>query len=93
MRIPKIIKNKYLITGIAFMAWVIFFDERDLLSTFRQYRELKALEKSRNLYQKEILETQQSLEALKNNTDTLEKYAREKYRFKKDNEDLFIVNE
>lgn len=93
MRIPNLIKNKYLLTLVAFVTWVLFFDERDLFTTIHQYKDLKALEKSRDLYEKEIQNTQASLESLKNNTDTLEKYAREKYRFKKDNEDLFIVNE
>ena len=32
------------------------------------------------------------LDLLKTNAQTIEKYAREKYLMKKDNEDLFIVN-
>jgi cell division protein FtsB len=33
------------------------------------------------------------LESLKKNPATIEKYAREKYLMKKDNEDLFLITE
>ena len=39
----------------------------------------------------EITETRKELGLLKTNAQTIEKYAREKYLMKKDNEDLFIV--
>ena len=39
----------------------------------------------------QISDTRQELQLLKTNPETLEKYAREKYLMKKDNEDLFIV--
>jgi cell division protein FtsB len=39
-----------------------------------------------------IKETRGELDLLKTNAQTIEKYAREKYYMKKDNEDLFIVN-
>jgi len=39
----------------------------------------------------QIADTKHELELLKTNPETLEKYAREKYLMKKDNEDLFII--
>jgi len=56
-------------------------------------RELRELEKSRDHYITEITTTRKELEQLKNDPATLEKYAREKYRMKKDNEDLFVLPE
>ena len=41
---------------------------------------------------KQISDTKQELELLKTNPYTLEKYAREKYMMKKDNEDLYIIS-
>jgi cell division protein FtsB len=38
-----------------------------------------------------INDTRKESELLKTNPETLEKYAREKYLMKKDNEDLYIV--
>ena len=53
--------------------------------------ELNNLEKSEQALSGKIEETRQELKLLKNNPATLEKYAREKYMMKKENEDLYIV--
>lgn len=90
--IPPILKNKYLLTTIGFVVWMLFFDDRDIITThFRYKHELRQLEKSREYYQKQIEITRGELDQLKSNTATIEKYAREKYNMKRDNEDLFIV--
>lgn len=86
--------NKYLISLAAFVVWMLFFDDRDVMTThIRQPGELKQLRKSKAFYEQEIVETRKELEALKSNTATIEKYAREKYLMKRDNEDLFLVKE
>ena len=54
-------------------------------------QELNNLEKSEQLLSGQIMETREELDQLKNNPATLEKYAREKYMMKKENEDLYIV--
>ncbi len=93
-RIPRLLRNKYLLTGGAFAVWMIFFDYRDVITThFRQRRELQRLEESRSYYEQEIARTRKELEQLKTDPALLEKYAREKYRMKKDNEDLFIIRD
>jgi len=53
---------------------------------------LDELQKSELHLNQQIAETRQELGLLKTNAQTIEKYAREKYLMKKDNEDLFIVN-
>jgi cell division protein DivIC len=90
----KLLKNKYLLTLAGFAVWMIFFDSQDLITTHYKLRhELKQLEQSRNYYLGQIDITKKELEQLKSDPATLEKYAREKYHMKKDNEDLFIVTE
>ncbi len=91
--IPSWLKNKYLLSSACFVVWLVFFDDRDLISSMNRHRELRELEKSRDHYITEISITSQELEQLKNDPATLEKYAREKYRMKKDNEDLFVLPE
>lgn len=91
--IPSWLKNKYLLTSAGFVVWMLFFDDRDVLTNIGRRQELKALEQSRDHYIGEINATSQQLEQLKKDPATLEKYAREKYRMKKDNEDLFVVPE
>src|SRR5688500_5910504 len=89
----KMLKNKYILTAAAFAVWMLFFDNRDLISThFKHRTELNRLEESRAYYQAEINKTRKELEQLKSDPRILEKYAREKYRMKKDNEDLFVIS-
>lgn len=92
-KLPPILKNKYLLTVTGFLVWMLFFDDRDFITNYRHHRELQLLEQSRDFYTQQILDTRKELDQLKNQPVTLEKYAREKYRMKKDNEDLFVVPE
>jgi cell division protein DivIC len=93
-RIPPIFKNKYLLTGLGFLVWMFFFDERDFITTFfKQKQELRTLEKSEKYYNNQIATTKTELDKLKSNPALVEKYAREKYLMKRDNEDLFLIRE
>ncbi|NML19666.1 septum formation initiator family protein [Pseudoflavitalea sp. G-6-1-2] len=93
-RIPAWLKNKYTITTIVFVVWLLFFDDQDIFTTwFRHKKELHKLEESRDYYLDQIKLTKSELDQLKSDKTTLEKYAREKYWMKKDNEDLFILPE
>lgn len=91
--IPKLFKNKYILTAGAFAVWMLFFDNRDVITThFKHRAELNRLEESRTYYQDEINKTRKELNQLKSDPRILEKYARERYRMKRDNEDLFIIS-
>jgi cell division protein DivIC len=92
--IPSLLKNKYLLAVIAFAVWMLFFDDRDIYITyFKQRRELRTLEENKQYYVQQINTTKKELDQLKINAATIEKYAREKYLMKRDNEDLFLVEE
>ncbi len=92
--IPAWIRNKYFLTAVGFGIWMFFFDEQDFITThIKQRGELQKLEESRAYYQKEIKSTKEELEQLKSDPAILEKYAREKYRMKRDNEDVYIIAE
>ena len=86
-----IFTNKYLISGIAFAIWMLFFDRNDVTLQIRRVRELNKLEQNEKNMALKIANTKKELDLLKTNPETLEKYAREKYMMKKDNEDLYIV--
>ena len=92
-RLPSWIINKYLVAGTVFVVFLVFFDDRDLISNFRHRQELKQLEQSKEYYQGEIAKTQQELKQLRTDAALLEKYAREKYLMKRDNEDIFLIRE
>lgn len=81
-----------MLTATAFAIWMLFFDRNDIPLQLQRMQELSKLQKSEKLLLTKIIETRKELDLLKNNPATLEKYAREKYLMKKDNEDLYIVN-
>ena len=90
-RIPRWLSNKYLITGLGFLVWMLFIDRNDLPTQWKRVKELRTLQQSEKTMDKQISDTKQELELLKTNPSTLEKYAREKYMMKRDNEDVFII--
>ncbi len=87
------LKNKYLVTGLAFVVWLLFFDKNDFYTQHQRSNELTELEQSKSFYAKEIASVRNELEQLESNPATLEKYAREKFYMKRDNEDVFIIKE
>ena len=92
--IPTWLKNKYVLTALGFTVWILFFDARDFITShFREKEELRKLEASKKYYEQQIATTREELEQLRSNPALLEKYAREKYRMKKDNEDLFLIRD
>lgn len=91
--VPSWLKNKYFIAFTTFAAIVLFFDKNDLFTQSARRIELRDLQQSKEYYTTRIATESKELEQLKSNPATLEKYAREKYLMKRDNEDLFIIEE
>lgn len=91
--IPAWLKSKYFLCTAGFIVWMLFFDPRDVYTQLERTRELKTLQASKKHYQRQLAAEQYELEQLKSNPSTLEKYAREKYLMKRENEDLFVVPE
>ncbi len=89
--IPRFLKNKFLLTAIAFAVWMIFFDERDLFTQMEWRKELSALQESKKYFITETAKERLASKELKSNPSAIEKFAREKYGMKRDDEDVFIV--
>jgi cell division protein DivIC len=89
--IPSWVKNKYFIAAVAFAVWMLFFDKNDVFSQYERLSHVKELNKNEARQSQLITETHKELGFLKNSAQTIEKYARENYMMKKDNEDLFII--
>lgn len=90
-RIPSFLGNKYFIALTGFIVWISFFDHNDLLTQMERKSDLKELQQSKAYYQKQIAENQKFSKDLQFNAAAIEKYAREKYLMKKNNEDIFII--
>ena len=87
----NIIKNKYLLTTLFVAVWVLFFDKNDIFSQYDLKLKLKDLETEKKYYIKEIAQNKKDLHELRTNPANLEKFVREKYLMKKDNEDIFVI--
>ena len=84
-------KNKYVCTTLAFIIWLAFFDKNDFISEYTYRQQLKNLQKDRQFYLDEIRENKEKLNELMSSPANLEKFAREKYYMKKDDEDVFVI--
>ena len=87
----NIIQNKYLLSITIFIVWIIFFDRNDLFTQYDRKQELKKLQSSANFYEKEIAGTRKSLTDLNNDPAVLEKMARENFYLKRNDEEIFII--
>lgn len=90
-KFPLFLRNKYFLTVTIFVTWLILLDTNNLIERYRQLSELKSLKRDREYYQRRIEEDKKKLEELKTDNNNLEKFAREQYRMKKKDEDLYIV--
>ncbi len=86
-------KNKFVLVTIAFIVWISFFDHNNIISQVKRLRGLKILKQQKEYYIDEIEKNKMESNALKFDTASLERLAREKYLMKRDNEDIFIIIE
>jgi cell division protein DivIC len=87
------LRNKYVLTVLLFFVWIAFFDQNNLVDRLSNLKKLKQLEKEKDYYEKKIQEDLQRIKELKSDDEDLEKFARETYFMKKDNEDVYVIIE
>lgn len=90
-RLFEIFRNKYFLSTAAFVVWMLFFDKNDMLSQYEYRTEVHKLQQEKDFYEKETAQVKKDLDELSTNLNTAEKFAREKYFMKKDNEDVFVI--
>jgi len=88
-----LLKYRYYFIFGAFGIWMTFFDFNSLTSLIKINKDVRVLKKEAAFYKKEIEQARQQRTYLFSNPDNLEKFAREKYMMKKDDEDVFIIVE
>ena len=89
--IPSFLKNKFFLAGTGFVIWMLFFDRNDVFTQLQWKSELSEMKESRQYFMDRINEDRKFSKDLQFNASAIEKYAREKYLMKRDNEDLFLV--
>jgi len=84
-------RNRYVAIMAGMFVWVALFDRNDLWTTWKNHRELMRMEEQQEWYNVEIERTKDQLHELSSDTELLEKFARERYLMKRDNEDIFVL--
>ncbi|MCH2230679.1 MAG: septum formation initiator family protein [Crocinitomicaceae bacterium] len=84
------LKNKFILASSIFLVYTLFLDENDIFTIFSQNSKLSKLEAKKADVNAKLIETRKTLGQLKYPSE-VERYAREKKFFKKDNEDVFVI--
>ena len=92
-KLPKPLRNKYLILFLLFILWVIFIDDYNLINQSKIKNTVDDLKSQKEFYIAEIKSDSTELYKLQNDPAEQEKFAREKFLMKKENEDIFIIRE
>ncbi|MCD4684072.1 MAG: septum formation initiator family protein [Bacteroidales bacterium] len=85
------LKNKYVIAILAFFIWMMFFDRNNIINQVKLVYTLKGLNQQNEYYMQEMKKDSAELVKLRTDSSSLEKFAREKYLMKKENEDIFLI--
>jgi cell division protein FtsB len=88
---PAWMKNRYVLTVLVFLLWIILLDPNNMISRVREARTRNRLLREKEYYMGRIDEDRRKLNELRTSNENLEKYAREQYRMKRPDEDLFII--
>lgn len=84
--------NSLQITILSFVVVMLFlFSDSNIKKRINSDREIRSLKSQIEFYRKKTEEDKKKLHELKSNKENLEKFARENYFMKKENEEIFII--
>lgn len=89
-RVLPFLQNKFIITSLVFVSYILFIDSHDIFFISNQKNKLNELETRNRKMKKQLSGTSNILTKIKN-LDYLEAYAREKKFFKKADEEIFVI--
>ena len=86
----QVLGNKYTIIFLLFIVWMTFFDTNSYFIHKELNDDMNSLEDTKQFYRDEIDGDKEFIETMRDSNE-VEKYAREKYYLKRENEDIFII--
>lgn len=87
----KLVTNKYLIASVAFVVYMIFADKNNIIEQYELQKDYTKIKREHRYYEEQILDARKQQEELFGSDQNLEKFGREKYLMKRDNEDVFVI--
>jgi len=92
-RLFKIVWNRYFILSVAFIIWMFFFDQNSFFVHRELDKQIRLLEMDETYFQKNLNKEKEKLNELNNNPAEIERIAREQHFLKKEDEDIFIIQQ
>ena len=89
-KIFKPFKNIFILILAVFIVWMLFFDANSWLIHHELNTDIDALENEKEYYKKEIEKDNKAIKTL-SNEEGIEKFAREEYYMKRENEEIYII--
>ena len=89
----RIFRNKYILTLLVLIVWLLVFDRNNLIDRVKYLKALDEMEEQKIYYIEKIRHDSARLDELRTDAENLEKFAREQYLMKKENEDIFVIVE
>jgi cell division protein DivIC len=90
-KLPRSLRNKYVVSTLIFSVWVGVFSDIDAWFMFKKHRELSRKKAELEKYEHQTAQALQALEELSSDSRNIEKFAREQYFMKRENEDVFVI--
>lgn len=87
----KLLTNKYLIASVVFVVYMIFADKNNVIEQYDLQKQYTKIKREHRYYEEQIVNARKQQEELFGSDKNLEKFGREKYLMKKDNEDVFVI--
>ena len=85
------LRNKYILTFVVFILWMLLFDSSNWIDLFREYKRINKFNQEKEYYISKIEHDRNRLKELRTNNENLEKFAREQYLMKKPDEEIFVI--
>lgn len=89
-KVRKALINKYAIVIVVFAVIMIFIGDHSLMQFIKRAKKIVDIEEQIQQTNQQIQQTQRTMQML-DNTDSLERYARENYMMHTDKEDVYLV--
>jgi len=87
----KWLTNKYALTGLGFVIWMIFLDANNYFIHAELDQQIKNLENDIEFYEETLAEERELLHQLETNPEAFERYARENFGMHKEGETITII--
>jgi len=91
--VRKWLLNKYVLTCVVFALILTFCGEQSLINRARRSVQIRELKREKEECKRQSEQYRHDIDLLENNTDSLERFAREHYFMHADGEDVYLIEE